>query len=90
MQASEKGHPLAGAAVSVSEGGQTRRLMWGCGPRWSWEPIALPGHALLFLSSYLRFLYWLILTENQLTKETRSFQSPRVELRRALKLRDNS
>ena len=31
MQASEKGHPPAGAAVSVSEGGQTPRLMWGAG-----------------------------------------------------------
>ena len=77
MQASEKGHPLAGAAVPVRREGQTLRPMLGVQPSWSWETIALPCSPLL-------------ISENQLTKEIHSFQSPREELRRALNLRDNS
>lgn len=77
MQASEKGHPLAGAAVPVRREGQTLRLMLGVQPSWSWETIALPCSPLL-------------ISENQLTKEIHSFQSPKEELRRALNLRDNS
>ena len=84
-----RGTPRLGPLSLWARGADTETDV-GCGPRWSWEPIALPGHALFFLSSYLRFLYWLILTENQLTKETCGFQSPWVELRRALKLRDSS
>ena len=88
MQASEKGHPLAGAAVPVRGRGRHWDWCWGCGQ--AGVGSLLHGPALLFSSSFLHFLYWLILTENQLTKETHSFQSPREELRRALKLRDNS
>ena len=88
MQASEKGHPLAGAAVPVRGRGRHWDWCWGCSQ--AWVGSQLHGRALLLSSSFLRFLYWLIPTENQLTKETHSFQSPREELRRALKLRDNS
>lgn len=77
--ASEKGHPWLGAAVPVRREGQTRRPHAG-GQQAGLE---LGDNCTALLSSSH-------LTENQLTKEIHSFQSPREELRRALNLRDNS